>query len=133
MITIQFDCPKCGIACLCGVRSRDDLLSLATELPVCLRCGGCGIESFVIANRTNWFPSTDKWYRFFGHCLRIAAVCRNRSIETRSARLRTFFLKQERYWLRMGWESDYRREAAIIAAQKTHNLSLYVSPRFGLG
>ena len=119
MITVLFSCPKCQMSCLSGIQSQDDILSLANELPVRLRCGGCGVESFVMRNpNRNWSPAGGRWYRFFGYCLKIAAVCRRRAIETQNPSLQAFFLKRERYWLRTGWESDLHRDAAIIAARK---------------
>ena len=119
MITVLFSCPKCQMSCICGIQSQDDILSLANELPVRLRCGGCGIESFVTRNPScNGSPAGGRWYRFFAHCLKIAAVCRRRAIETQNPSLQAFFLKRERYWLRTGWESDLHRDAAIIAARK---------------
>ena len=117
MITLTFICPKCGMCCLCGVQAQDDILSLANGLPVRLRCGACRADSFVSGKPSrSWDRAAGRWYRFFGHCLKIAAVCRRCALETQNPGLRAFFLKRERYWLRTGWESDLAQDAAMIEA-----------------
>jgi hypothetical protein len=117
MITLTFICPKCGTCCLCGVRAQDDVLSLANGLPVRLRCGACRVDNFVTGKpNQRRHRAAGRWYRFFGHCLKIAAVCRRRARETQNPGLRAFFLKRERYWLRTGWESDLAQDAAMIEA-----------------
>ena len=128
MVTVLFTCPKCQMHCLCGIQSSDDIFALASDLPVRLRCGGCGTESFVVQKpRFRAIPPAVQT-RFFGLCLKIAAACRQHAAEAPSAGLREFYLKKELYWLRIGWESDLHQDAVMVTARKT-SPSMLLWPR----
>jgi hypothetical protein len=80
MVTVCFRCPSCQVHVIRGLVCSDDFLALSRDLPVRLRCPGCGTESFVLrySSRTSALPAAGEWDSTIGHCLAIAAICRLR-------------------------------------------------------
>jgi hypothetical protein len=121
MVTVCFRCPSCQMHVIRGLVCSDDFLALSRDLPVRLRCPGCGTESFVLrySSRTSALPAAGEWDSTIGHCLAVAAICRLRAGEIQTVDARLFLLKMERQWLELGERCDVHQRSAIVRARVT--------------
>jgi hypothetical protein len=121
MVTVCFRCPKCRMHVIRGLVCSDDVLALTGDLPIRLRCPGCGTESFVLQHSryNRALPREGEWDSTVGHCLTIAAICRLGAGAIQTTDARAFLLKMERQWLELGQRCDVHQRCAIVRARVT--------------
>ena len=88
---------------------------MGVGIPVRLRCWTCGTDDQLRGSKIPPLTlSTGTSEHVFGQCLKKAADCRRRAIQTRNDSLHDVLLRMELCWLRLG--EQLNDGAAIVAA-----------------
>lgn len=117
MLTLSFRCPECRMVCICGIDSNDEVLSLASDLPVCLPCTACRHRSLVLRQECQTHPLVGQRRSYFELCLKIAGLCRHRAECVVFPEIESFFRRVERSWLDLGQRSLLAQPATVIVAR----------------
>jgi len=114
MVMVSFKCPTCHIDIISPIQGADEIYAFASNLPVLMRCWVCEAPALVVhrANSCGLAPE-GRSRKLLDMCLRAAALCRRRAVESQNRDPQDFFLRMERDWLARARGHDLSQEAVV--------------------